>query len=75
MMFFYAITHNRYPLGCTGPFGMCNPWIDIFDNVSSTPNKYHMQKFFPREVDVSTSPIGDHKPFGVLSSGVRVLDV
>jgi hypothetical protein len=34
-----------------------------------------MQKLCPREVDVSTTPIGAHKPFGVSSSGrVRVLD-
>jgi hypothetical protein len=28
----------------------------------------------PREVDVSTTPIGARKPFGFSSSGVRVLD-
>jgi hypothetical protein len=33
-----------------------------------------MQKLFPWEVDVSTTPIGAHKPFGVSSSRVRVLD-
>jgi hypothetical protein len=34
-----------------------------------------MKKLCPREVDVSTTTIGAHKPFGVSSSGVRVLDV
>jgi hypothetical protein len=33
-----------------------------------------MQKLCPWEVDVSTTPIGAHKPFGFSSSGVRVLD-
>jgi hypothetical protein len=33
-----------------------------------------MQKLRPREVDVSTTPIGAHKPFGFSSSRVRVLD-
>jgi hypothetical protein len=34
-----------------------------------------MQKLRPREVDISTTPIGAHKPFGFSSSGVRVLDL
>jgi hypothetical protein len=33
-----------------------------------------MQKLCPWEVDVSTTPIVAHKPFGFSSSGVRVLD-
>jgi hypothetical protein len=33
-----------------------------------------MQKLYPWEVDISTTPIGARKPFGVLSSEVRVLD-
>jgi hypothetical protein len=33
-----------------------------------------MQKLRPWEVDVSTTPIGARKPFGVSSLGVRVLD-
>jgi hypothetical protein len=33
-----------------------------------------MKKLCPQEVDVSTTPIGARKPFGFLSSGVRVLD-
>jgi hypothetical protein len=34
-----------------------------------------MKKLFPQEVDVSTNHIRAHKPFGISSSGVRVLDV
>jgi hypothetical protein len=33
------------------------------------------KSYDPREVDVSTTPIGAHKPFGVSSPRVRVLDV
>jgi hypothetical protein len=33
-----------------------------------------MQNLCPWEVDVSTTPIRAHKPFGVSSFGVRVLD-
>jgi hypothetical protein len=33
-----------------------------------------MKKLCPREVDVSTTPIGAHKPFGFSSFRVRVLD-
>jgi hypothetical protein len=33
-----------------------------------------MKKLCPWEVDVSTTPIGAHKPFGFSSFGVRVLD-
>jgi hypothetical protein len=57
------------------PNKMCFPWLDHFDEVSSAPNKVHIQKLCPREVDVSTTPIGAHKPFGVSSPGVRVLDI
>jgi hypothetical protein len=32
-----------------------------------------MQNLHPWEVDVSTNPIGEQKPFGVPSFGVRVL--
>jgi hypothetical protein len=52
----------------------CIPRIDLSNEVSSAPNKDRMQKLRPREVDVSTTPIGAHKPFGFSSSGVRVLD-
>jgi hypothetical protein len=52
----------------------CTSHIDLSDEVSNAPNKDHMQKLRPREVDVSTTPIGARKPFGLSSSGVRVLD-
>jgi hypothetical protein len=54
---------------------MCTPQIDLSDRVSITPNIDYMQKKIPREVDVSTNHIGAHKPFGVSSYRVRVLDV
>jgi hypothetical protein len=34
-----------------------------------------MQNLCPWKVDISTNHIGAHKPFGVLSFGIRVLDV
>jgi hypothetical protein len=46
----------------------------LSNGVSSAPNGDRMQKLPPREVDVSTTPIGAHKPFGFSSFGVRVLD-
>jgi hypothetical protein len=52
-----------------------SPRIDLSDEVPSAPNEDCMQKLCPQEVDVLTTPIGAHKPFGVSSSGVRVLDV
>jgi hypothetical protein len=54
---------------------MCTPQLELSDKISSTLNKYRMQKLRPREVDVSTTPIGAHKPFGVSTFGVMVLDV
>jgi hypothetical protein len=54
---------------------MCTPQLDLFYGVSSAPNIDHLEKLWPWEVDVSTNHIGDHKPFGVSYSGVRVLDV
>jgi hypothetical protein len=33
-----------------------------------------MKKLCPQEVDVYTTPIGAHKPFGFSSSEVKVLD-
>jgi hypothetical protein len=57
-----------------GPVGMCSSRLDLSNGVSSTPNGDHMQKLHPREVDVSTTPIGARKPFGFSSSRVRVLD-
>jgi hypothetical protein len=66
---------NKLFLACIGPFTMCTPWIDLSNKVSSAPNGDHMQKLRPREVDISTICIGAHKPFGISSSKVRVLDV
>ena len=48
--------------------------LDLSNELSCTPNKDCMQNLRPREVDISTTRIGAHKPFGVSSSGVRVLD-
>jgi hypothetical protein len=55
--------------------GMCTPQIDPFYKVLSAPNRDHMKKLHPREVDVSTYHIGAHKPFCISSSVVRVFDV
>jgi len=73
--FFNLVSANTYLLGCIGPFVMCTPWIDLSDGVSSTPNIDCMQNLHPREVDVSTTPIEAHKPFGISSFGLKVLDV
>jgi hypothetical protein len=54
---------------------MCTPQLDLSDRILSAPNGDHMQNLPPWEVDVSTTSIGAHKPFGISSSGVRVLDV
>jgi hypothetical protein len=54
---------------------MCTPRLDHFDEVPSTPKNDCMKKLCPREVDISTNHIGAHKPFGLSSSRVRVLDV
>jgi hypothetical protein len=54
---------------------MCTPWLDLSDELSSAPNGYNMKKLYPMEFDVSTTPIGAHKPFGISSSGVSFLDV
>jgi hypothetical protein len=66
---------NKFFFSCIGLFKMCTPWLDLSDKVSSTPNRDHMQNLRPRKVDISTTPIGAHKPFGVSSFEVRVLDV
>ena len=52
---------------------MCTHWLDLSGGVSSAPNRDRMQKLRSQEVDVSTIPIGAHKPFGFSSFGVRVL--
>jgi hypothetical protein len=54
--------------------GSCTYRIDLYDKVSNTQNIDCMQKLHPQEVDVSTTPIRARKPFGISSSGVRVLD-
>jgi hypothetical protein len=54
---------------------MCSSRLDLFDDVLSAPNEDRMQKLHPLEIDVSTTTIRAHKPFGVSSPGVRVLDV
>jgi hypothetical protein len=54
---------------------ICTPWLYPSNNVSSTPNEYRMKNLRPWEVDISTNPVGAHKPFGISSLGVRVLDV
>jgi hypothetical protein len=52
----------------------CIPRIDLSNGVSFVPNEDRMQKLRPQEVDVSTTSIVAHKPFGFSSSEVRVLD-
>jgi hypothetical protein len=76
MMFFWHQTFDEYEFVSNLIFTIssCIPWIDLSNGVSSTPNEDRMQKLHPREVDVSTTPIGAHKPFGFSSSKVRVLD-
>jgi hypothetical protein len=48
--------------------------IYLSNELLNAPNRDRIQKLRPSEVDVSTTPIGAHKPFGFSSSGVRVLD-
>jgi hypothetical protein len=45
-----------------------------FQRCIEHPKQRSYAKVTPREVDVSTTPIGARKPFGFSSSGVRVLD-
>jgi hypothetical protein len=68
--FFDMEAPNKCLLACIGLFRMCTPWLDLSNLVSSAPNKDRMQKLCPREVDISTTPIGAHKPFGISSSGL-----
>jgi hypothetical protein len=53
---------------------MCMPRIDLSNKLLCAPNVDRMQKLRAWEVDVSTTPIGALKPFGISYSGVRVLD-
>jgi hypothetical protein len=73
-MMFFEKTGSKH--GCRSFFSpkSCIPRIYISNELSSAPNGDRMQKLRPWEVDVSTTPIGAHKPFGFSSSGVRVLD-
>ena len=72
MTFFDLESPNSYPMGCIGSFRMCTPQLDLSYEVLNNRNIDSMQKFHPREVDVSTTPIGAQQPFGVSSYGVRV---
>jgi hypothetical protein len=54
---------------------MCTPYIDLSDGLPIARNINHMQNFHRREVDVSTTPMEAHKPFGISYFGVKVLDV
>jgi hypothetical protein len=54
---------------------MCTSQLDLSNKLSSAPNEDRMQRLCPQEVDVSTTPVEAHKPFGVSFIGVRVLDV
>ena len=57
-----------------GPIRMISSQLELSNELLCAPNEDHMQNLLVREVDVSTTPIGAHKPFGFSSSGVRVLD-
>jgi hypothetical protein len=72
-MFFEKTGSNMDRRSCFSPKS-CISQIDLSNELSSAPNGDRMQKLRPWEVDVSTTPIGAHKPFGFSSSGVRVLD-
>jgi hypothetical protein len=72
-MFFEKTGSNMDRRSCFSPKS-CSSRIDISNELLSAPNGDRMQKLHPWEVDISTTPIGAHKPFGFSSSGVRVLD-
>jgi hypothetical protein len=72
-MFFEKTGSNMDHRSCFSPKS-CSSRIDLSNELSSAPNGDRMPKLCPWEVDVSTTPIGAHKPFGFSSSGVRVLD-
>jgi hypothetical protein len=75
MTFFWTFGGQGLPKHTLTPnMESCTSRIDLSDEVSNAPNRDRMQKLRPREVDVSTTPIGAHKPFGLSSSRVRVLD-
>jgi hypothetical protein len=72
-MFFEKKGSNMDHRSCFSPKS-CSSWIYLSNELLSAPNGDRMQKLRPWEVDVLTTPIGAHKPFGFSSSGVRVLD-
>jgi hypothetical protein len=51
------------------------PWWYLSYGVLIIPSRDRMQKLRPREVDVSTTPIGAHKHVGVSSLEVIFLDL
>ena len=53
---------------------ICIPHIDISNEVLCAPNRDHMPKLRPREVETPNFPNGAHS-FGASSPRVRVLDV
>jgi hypothetical protein len=61
-------------LSKSSPVEIRSSQLDVSNKLSYAPNEDRMQKLHPRKVDVSTTPIGARKCFGVSSSGVRVLD-
>jgi hypothetical protein len=72
-MFFEKTGSNMDRRSCCLPKS-CISRIDLSNELLSTLNGDRMQKLCPWEVDVSTTPIEAHKPFGFSSSEVRVLD-
>jgi hypothetical protein len=72
-MFFEKTGSNMDHRSCCSP-KICISRIDLSNELLSALNGDRMQKLRPWEVDVSTTPIRAHKPFGFSSSGVRVLD-
>ena len=72
-MFFEKMGSNMDHRSCCSSKSF-SPRIEISNELLSAPNRDRMQKLRPWEVDVSTTPIRAHKPFGFSSFGVRVLD-
>ena len=72
-MFFEKKGSNMDHRSCFSPKS-CSSRIDLTNELLSAPNGDRMQKLCPLEVDISTTPIEAHKPFGFSSSRVRVLD-
>ena len=53
-----------------GSFHYYTPQGDLFNDLSSDPNKDRMQKFHHQEVDIPTYHFGAHKTIGISSSRV-----